>query len=376
MLLLADLEAEGYLPVAARVDTAAAMLASLERDAWDLVISDDSMPSFNADAALRVLQARGLDLPFLIVSGTISDERAVAAMRAGAHDYIVKGNRARLIPAIERELREAQGRRARREAEAALRQAEADRALQRTKADLISTVSHELRTPLASILGALELLSRGDARPETRQKLLDVALQEGRRLKAVIENWLNLQRLEHGGQPLAFAAVDLHRVIERATADVETDPRCPLTVVVDAHVPAVWGDEDQVLLVLSNLLVNARKYSPTGGAIVLGARPSGAMVEVSVGDQGIGIPAAALQRVFEQFFRVDGPHRRTISGTGLGLAICRRIVEAHGGRIWAESEGEDRGSVFTFTLPVAPQGPPATDVRLPDHGRGAGDGHG
>jgi signal transduction histidine kinase len=354
LLLLADLEAEGYAPEAARVDTAAAMRAALEREAWDVVISDDSMPAFSALDALRLLQEKGLDLPFLIVSGTISDERAVAAMRAGAHDYILKGNRSRLIPAIERELREARGRQARREAEASLRQAEADRALQRAKAELVSTVSHELRTPLASVLGALELLSAGEAPAEARDQLLEVALREGRRLKGVIENWLNLQRLEHGGQPLAFAAMNVRRAAGQAAAELGEDAPRPLALVVPDDLPPVWADADQLHLVLSNLLANARKYSPAGGGITLAARPAGSLVEVSVRDQGIGIPPDALPRLFEQFYRVDGPHRRSISGTGLGLAICRRIVEAHGGRIWAESEGEGRGSTFTFSLPAAP----------------------
>ncbi len=125
LLLLRELRRGGYDPAYERVDTPAAMHAALDRQVWDIVISDYSMPHFSGLAALTLVRERGLDLPFLLVSGTIGEDSAVAAMRAGAHDYLTKDNLTRLAPAIARELQEAEMRRARRRAEEQLRQAEA-----------------------------------------------------------------------------------------------------------------------------------------------------------------------------------------------------------------------------------------------------------
>src|SRR6185503_15467166 len=125
LMVVRELRRGGYDLVYERVETSAAMRAALDQKQWDLIIADYTMPQFSAPAALTILQERGLDLPFIIVSGTIGEERAVAAMRAGAHDYIVKDHLARLIPAVARELRDAEARLARRHAEEALRESEA-----------------------------------------------------------------------------------------------------------------------------------------------------------------------------------------------------------------------------------------------------------
>src|SRR5688500_6734096 len=171
--LAAEVESAGYDLTWHRVQTQEQLRAALS-SAWDLVISDDNLPGFSSAGALAILKEAGLDLPFIIVSGAISEERAIAVMKAGAHDYVMKGNRLRLLPAIDRELADAEQRRARRAAEDALkraadehlaelerrvaeRTAELERA-QHAKEELLATVSHELRTPLASMLGAVELL--------------------------------------------------------------------------------------------------------------------------------------------------------------------------------------------------------------------------
>src|SRR5688500_5718205 len=125
VLLVRELQSGGYAPVYQRGQTAEAMRAALDTHPWDVILSDYALPRFGAPAALALLQERGLDLPFIIISGTIGETAAIAALKAGAHDFIIKGQYARLLPAIARELREAQGRRARRQAELALRESEA-----------------------------------------------------------------------------------------------------------------------------------------------------------------------------------------------------------------------------------------------------------
>jgi CheY-like chemotaxis protein len=120
-----------------------------------------------------------------------------------------------------------------------------------------------------------------------------------------------------------------------------------------ADLRAVRADEDRVRQVMANLLSNARKYSPAGGTVRVSAREADGQVIVSVQDDGLGLPPEALPRLFEKFYRVDNTDRRSITGTGLGLAISRKIIDAHGGRIWAESDGLGHGSRFSFSLPVA-----------------------
>jgi signal transduction histidine kinase len=130
-----------------------------------------------------------------------------------------------------------------------------------------------------------------------------------------------------------------------------------------AEDPWVLADQKRIYQVIQNLLSNAVKYSPRGGQITLSGSVGPRELTVSVADQGLGMPAAELDRIFERFHRVGGEVARRIGGTGLGLAICQGLIEAHGGRIWAESEGEGQGSTFHFTLPLLPEagdvGPPA-----------------
>jgi signal transduction histidine kinase len=229
----------------------------------------------------------------------------------------------------------------------------AERDLQRTKDELVSVVSHELRTPLATVVGFAELLLTREWSEADRRRFLTVTVEEGRRLTKLINDFLDLQRMEGGRQPIELQSTDLMPILERAVAGAGDDPRRPISLEVAEHLPSVQADAERVQQVLSNLLSNARKYSPTGGAVRVAALVVDGAIQVSVSDQGLGIPPEALHRVFEKFYRVDNSDRRTIKGTGLGLAITREIVETHGGRIWAESSGPGRGARFCFTLPPA-----------------------
>ena len=229
----------------------------------------------------------------------------------------------------------------------ALRQADA------LKNELISVVSHELRTPLTSVVGFTELLlSRGFDEAQ-RAGFLRLLHQESLRLTALVDEFVDLQRIESGRQQLAAVPTDLREVLTHAVATRQDDPSNPLVLDLSAELPLVQADADQVYQVLANLLSNAKKYSPQGGEVRVSAIARDGEVEVSVADRGLGIPPEAMERLFERFFRIDTSDRRAIRGTGLGLAVVRQIVAAHGGRIWAESEGAGRGARFVFTLPVA-----------------------
>src|SRR5688572_4500022 len=314
LLLAAEVESAGYDLSWRRVQAAAQLRAALAEAEWDVVISDDNLPGFSSTGALGILHEVGRDLPFIIVSGAISEERAVAAMKAGAHDYVMKGNRLRLLPAIERELADAESRRARRAAEAALklaaeehlsqlerrvaeRTAELERA-QHAKEELLATVSHELRTPLASMLGAVELLQNPAIAEAQRRQLMEVTLGEGQRLRSLIENFLSLQRMEHGWHAVAPRPTDTRALLAHAAAEAskasETGAESRHLIVVDAaeDLPHVLADLEPVQLVLTNLLSNARKYSPSGSTIRVHAHsvttPNRTpAIEISIHDEGI-----------------------------------------------------------------------------------------
>jgi CheY-like chemotaxis protein/anti-sigma regulatory factor (Ser/Thr protein kinase) len=195
-----------------------------------------------------------------------------------------------------------------------------------------------------------------------RSEYLGVMLQEGRRLTSLINDFLDLQRLEGGNHPLNVAPADLKALIGRAVNVGDNNPTTPIEVRVPEDLPLVMVDTESIMRVLANLVSNARKYSPAGGAIVIGASVAGDMAEVYVQDHGLGIPRAALPRIFHRFYRVDTPDRRLIKGNGLGLSITKRIVESHGGKVSVKSEGVGKGSLFVFTVPLARERSQSGDV--------------
>lgn len=240
--------------------------------------------------------------------------------------------------------------------------AEGEAEMARAKGELISLVSHEMRTPLASLVGFTELLMARESSPDQRRRYLEVMHQEAMRLTGLVNDFLDLQRLEGNRHVLKTVVSDVRPLIQRAKESTPDDPKTPIRISVPAELPMVVIDPDAVLQVLTNLLSNARKYSPQGGEILFEARAVGESVEISVKDHGFGIEAAEINMLFNKFYRTERAERLKITGTGLGLAICRRIVEAHGGQIEARSDGVGKGSTFLFTLPVALAAPSSADV--------------
>ena len=229
----------------------------------------------------------------------------------------------------------------------------AEHDLQRTKDELVSVVSHELRTPLASLVGFAELMLGRDFSEARQRQFLTVMLQEGRRLTSLINDFLDLQRLESGRQQLRPVPTSIGTLILRAVTAAGEDPQHPVELDVPETLPLVYADPDRIQQVLMNLLSNARKYSPNGGPVRVTATAESGWVVVAVADEGLGLPPEAQARLFEKFYRVDNSDRREIKGTGLGLAIVKQIVEAHGGLVRAESPGLGQGSRLVFTLPQA-----------------------
>lgn len=220
------------------------------------------------------------------------------------------------------------------------------------KSELINTVSHELRTPLASIFGFAELLLKKPPEPMKAQKYLTTIYKESLRLTGLINNFLDLQRIENGCFEFIKKSVDLAELIKTSVETYQAQSSShTLSIKLESNLPPIMTDPDRVTQVLGNLLSNAIKYSPAGGLIEISAsRCSTQAVEIAVKDGGLGIPAEAVPHLFRPFFRVDNSDRRQIGGTGLGLAICQKIIRTLGGDIGVRSE-YGKGSTFFFRLP-------------------------
>jgi histidine kinase len=219
---------------------------------------------------------------------------------------------------------------------------------------LIGDVSHELRTPLTAIKGSMEGLMDGvlPADADTFQQIHT----EADRLSRLVDDLQELSRVESHAYPLDFRAVDVSGLVattvKRLTPNARAK-RITLTSNLSPDLPPLHADEDRLGQVLTNLTANGIQYTPEGGAVTISAEHKNGDVRITVADTGIGIPQEHLSHLFTRFYRVDKSRSRAAGGgSGIGLTIARLLVEAHGGKIWAESEGEGKGSRFVFTLPI------------------------
>ncbi len=372
LLVLRALRRGGYAVDYRCVDTAEAMHAALDYQIWDVVIADYTLPAFSAPEALQLLQAHAQDLPFIIVSGTIGEETAVAAMKAGAHDYLTKGNLARLVPAVARECREAQERRKRHQAEQALRESEArmhqlEAQLLRAQrmesmGTLASGVAHDFNNILTPILAAAQLLPLKLVGLEERDRyLLQLIEDSAKRGADLVKQILAFAR---GVEGKRISLQVGHLLAETAQVARQTFPK---EIVIQTDIPSdialVVADATQLHQVFMNLCINARDAMPYGGQIHLTIANTmldqadretnleahaGAYVLITVTDEGVGVAPELLERIFDPFFTT----KEVGKGTGLGLSMVLGIVKSHGGFVTVHSEIA-RGTQFKVYLPAA-----------------------
>lgn len=254
-----------------------------------------------------------------------------------------------------------------------LRQRELEKAnaelvqLDKLKSEFVSLVSHELRAPLTIISGALQLLlgDEQDTLSPNQREILSMADEQTNHLTRLVRGVLDIARIEAGQMPLARQAFDLSALIDHA---LEQWRHCDSThtwLAPQSHnLPSAWGDPDRVEQVLMNLFDNAFKYSREGGTIRVDVQVIQDQLVTAVSDEGEGIPASELEKIFDKFHRVEQGDARETYGHGLGLYISRKFIEAMGGALWAESE-VGKGSVFCFSLPLAGQMDSAVTERGP-----------
>ncbi|HET9848779.1 MAG TPA: response regulator [Candidatus Dormibacteraeota bacterium] len=351
-----------------------------------LIFLDVQMPE---ESGLTLLPQMLRDYPESVVvmmTAYGSEQVAAEALRGGADDYIAKPiDLQRLRELLERNL-EKQRLRAERQSlvarlkdsnrylmrqHAALRRADEEilqvnRQLEqsnRYKSEFLANMSHELRTPLNAILGFSEILLDLTMNLTTgeRTEFLRNIHSSGQHLLGLINDILDLAKIEAGKMELHTEELQVAEVLQEVTAILEPMARqqgLRLTTIGATEAGVIMADRSKVKQVLYNLLSNAVKFTPAPGHITLTVKDSDEQLTIAVRDTGIGIKPEDLPKLFREFEQIDGSYTRRYQGTGLGLALCRRFVQMHGGRIWAESQF-GKGSIFTFTIPREPRAVPA-----------------
>lgn len=232
---------------------------------------------------------------------------------------------------------------------------EALRHANRVKDEFLATLSHELRTPLNAIVGWSQMLRSGTLDPAMTRKAVEVIARNAQAQNRLIEDVLDVSRIVTGKLRLDAEPTCVPVLLEAALESLALAAESKGVEVVrrfDPGLPVVIGDAARLQQVFWNLISNAVKFTPSGGRVEVSAQQAGSHLEVRVRDSGIGIRPDFLAQVFERFSQVDGSSSRSHAGLGLGLAIVRHLVELHGGLVWAESEGEGKGAVFTVALPI------------------------
>ncbi|HYF95203.1 MAG TPA: phosphate regulon sensor histidine kinase PhoR [Symbiobacteriaceae bacterium] len=228
------------------------------------------------------------------------------------------------------------------------------RKLEQMRTDFVSNVTHELRTPLTSIRGFAETLLEGALDdPDTAQHFVGIIKRESEHLGRLIDDILDLSRIEGGKWKVKKETVRLHELAEETVGRLTPKAQglgVDLRLSIPPELPEIQGDSGRLAQVLLNLVDNAIKYTPAGGSVTVSAEDLGTHLRVKVIDTGTGIPKADLPRIFERFYRVDKARSRATGGTGLGLSIVKHIIEAHGGTVGVDSD-LGRGATFSFTLP-------------------------
>jgi two-component system, cell cycle sensor histidine kinase and response regulator CckA len=369
-LIVLELKRGGYAPDFVRVDTAEGLQRAFGEKPWDLVLSDYSMPHFSVSEALALVRQHAADLPFVIVSATIGEDAAVEAMKAGAHDYILKHRLGRLVPAVQRELRESVVRRERRELEEQLLRAQKLESL----GLLAGGVAHDFNNLLTGILGNASLvMDMIPLEPAARGMLQDIVRASERAAD------LTRQLLAYAGKgKFVIEPVDVSAVVCDISELIRTSvPRTvELSLDLQPDLPPLEGDPTQIQQLVMNLILNAVEATgerpgtvnvSTGIRDILRSEavtqfrpdppPPGRYLKIQVSDDGCGMSEAVKAQIFDPFYTTK------FTGRGLGLAAALGIVRSHKGAIAVDS-AEQIGSSFTVLLPAVEAAMPSKDAEI------------
>jgi two-component system, sensor histidine kinase and response regulator len=339
----------------AAVENGCLAMEAVRARAFDLVLLDIMMPEMDGYEVLRRLKAEETlrNIPVIMISAVGDMESVVRCIEMGADDYLPKPFaptllKARIGACLEKK----------RSRDREIGLYTELQALEKMRDDLTNMMVHDLRTPLTSVISGMQTLESTRGLDEMQQELVGMAIAGGGTLLGMINELLDVVKMESGQMQLVYAAISPGDLVASAVSQVASlteGARLELVSQVGPALPAFQGEADKLRRTLVNLLGNAIKFTPRGGTVTVGVQPGddGRSLLFSVGDTGEGIPAEAFGRIFEKFGQVESRRRGRKVSTGLGLTFCKLAVEAHGGSIQVESV-PDKGSVFSFSIPLAP----------------------
>ncbi|MEI7752327.1 MAG: hybrid sensor histidine kinase/response regulator, partial [Candidatus Omnitrophota bacterium] len=316
----------------------------LHKETFDLMLLDLNLPDSRGLVTMKSLQGSVSDLAIVVITGTDDEGVALTALEIGAEDYLVKSQFDG--PLLVRSARYAIER----------KRSEDLQKAGKAKDEFLANMSHELRTPLNSIIGFSKVLAKETFGPlnERQKKYAQNIFTSGQYLLSLISDVLDLARVEFGKMLIETSPFSVKSFLDEAPLlirSLDLNEKIQFVMELAEDLGELKGDQGKLKQVLYNLLSNAVKFTPVGGKIVVRARRTDAGIEVAVSDTGIGIATENQGRVFEAFTRVENAYTKGTEGTGLGLAISRKLVELHGGKIWIESEGINKGTTVKFTVP-------------------------
>jgi signal transduction histidine kinase len=355
-LILRKLERSGFKVAGEVVQTAEEFTQKVKDKSPDIVLADYNLGQWRGMEALEIMRREDLDIPLIVVSGSLGDVMAVECIKQGATDYVLKDSLTRLPESVRRALREKKLRQERKHAEEELAKKVGE--LARSNRDLEQfayVASHDLQEPLRMVAAYTQLLAeryRGKL-DEQADKYIHYAVDGATRMQALIQDLLAFSRT--GRQETELKPTDCNAAVDQALKNLQAAVGESRAVVKYHHLPVVMANGAQLEQVFQNLIGNAIKFRGAEAPVIhIGAQQKAALWEISVTDNGIGIAPEESGSIFEVFKRL---HTRTeYPGNGIGLAICKKIVERHGGGISVSSQ-PNRGCTFKFTLPVNEPGP-------------------
>lgn len=324
----------------------------LRRRKFDLILLDVMMPEMDGYSVLEALKSDAdlRDIPVVMISGVDEIESVVRCIERGAEDYLPKPFNATLLRARIGACLEKK--RLWDDLEENYHQLQE---LERLRDSLTDMIVHDLRTPLASFLVGLQTMDSLGPLSDLQRECLALSVDGGQTLLSMINDLLDISRMEQGTFPIEYSPLDIERVIETALRQVTQlahDKNITLHYDLAPTLSTLLADDEKLCRVLVNLLGNGIKFTPPGGSVYIEVCKDGSDVRFAVRDTGEGIPPEAFERIFEKFGQVESRLAGHKMSTGLGLTFCKMAVEAHGGRIWVQSE-PGNGSTFFFTLPLA-----------------------
>ncbi len=332
--------------------TAEDCLKYLQENKVDCVLCDYQMPSMDGMEMLLYAREKGLDAPFIFVTGQGSEEIAREAFKNGAFDYFTKeigfAHFARIINSIEQAVRQKHAEKARADAEEAMKK------LERQRSDLFAMVSHDIKSPLTAIMGYSDMLQKETAKDQETSQIMSGIRSSCRKINGIMEDFFVVSRLESANYSLEESLCDPAIPLRDAEKDFAAQAlgrKLRFRVRIEPGLPEIKADRTFLHRALFNLIQNAFAYTPSGGEVTVSAAlgPGEKEIIFSVTDSGPGIPPDEQKKVFEKYYRLHSPAGR--KGNGLGLYLVKSVALAHGGRVLLQSE-PGKGSTFSIILPV------------------------